>query len=75
MSARSIALFDDHQRAKSNERTTVPAPPAHDPIAQLEAEERKFAHRASRALQRALECRAMIEFLRGQSANHAKEPQ
>jgi hypothetical protein len=46
-------------------RTTLPPPPDGDPIAELEAQERRYAHRASRALEKARECRAMIELLRG----------
>lgn len=64
MSYKSIALFEAHRA----DRTTLPPPPADDPIAQLEASERKYAHRASRALERARECRAMIELLRGRDA-------
>lgn len=60
MSAKSIALFQQHTAAK-----TTPPPPMNDPIAELEEQERRWAHRASRALQRALECRAEIERLKG----------
>jgi hypothetical protein len=68
MSPKTIALFDAHRR----ERTTLPPPPENDPIAELEAQERKFAHRASRALEKARECRAMIEFLRGKPRNDSE---
>jgi hypothetical protein len=51
------------------QRTTLPPPPDGDPIAELEAQERKFAHRASRALEKARECRAQIDFLRGTPRN------
>lgn len=65
MSPKSIALFDAHKR----ERTTLPPPPENDPVAELERLERKHAHRASRALEKARECRAMIDFLRGTPRN------
>lgn len=68
MSPKSIALFEAHKR----QSTTVPPPPADDPIAQLEAQERRHAHRASRALQKARECRAMIDFLRGSPRNDSE---
>jgi len=53
--------------------TTLPPPPADDPIAELERLERKHAHRASRALEKARECRAMIEFLRGKPRNDSSQ--
>jgi hypothetical protein len=47
---------------RRNAPTQPPPPPA---IAELEAIERECAHRASRDLAKARECRAMIEFLQG----------
>jgi hypothetical protein len=67
MNSVTIALYDTRKR----EKTTLPPPPADDPIAELEARERKYAHRASRALERARECRAMIDLLRGQALDRA----
>ena len=65
MSARSIAAYEAHRRANA---PTRPPPPADDTIAELERQERRHAHRASRELARARECRAMIEHLRAEAS-------
>jgi hypothetical protein len=61
MSRQSPSQYEEHLRS------TLPPPAPESPIAQWEREERRYAHRASRALEKARECRAMIDLLRGEA--------
>lgn len=61
MSSKSIHAFERHVQ----QRTTLPPPPADDPIALLEAEKRRQLMKASRAFAKAQDIEAQIALLKG----------
>jgi hypothetical protein len=68
MSAKSIHAFEDLQRAKRAEASTLPPPAADDPVAQLEAQKNRYLMKASRAFARAQDIDAQIAFLKGKTS-------
>lgn len=63
MSAKSVHAFEAYRRNAAG--STMPSPPADDPIAALEAEQRRYLLKASRAFERAQDLQAQIDLLKG----------
>lgn len=61
MSSKSIHAFERHR----SQASTLPPPPADDPVALLEAEKRRQLMKASRAFAKAQDLDAQIALLKG----------
>jgi hypothetical protein len=64
MSAKSIRAFEQHRRSQGS---TMPSPPAGDPIAELEAEQRRQLLKASKAFAKAQDLEVQIRLLKGKT--------